>query len=182
MSVAEIGTTETRGRNRAAFTLIELLIVIAIIGMLAGMLLTGVQMAKQKAREVVAKTEVSQLEIALKKYYQEYQRWPTIPGLSPEDMENEPVVIVKSFAAILQGDNDSDNNNPKRLPFMDFKTVDKIGDPANPWGKKYYCKFDTDYDNQIRKGSGKDPPKDQTRRPVIVWTQTVKGKLIASWQ
>ena len=59
---------EAHAPNRAAFTLIELLIVIAIIGFLAGMivmLLPGMAMKRTRSR---VKTELSQVESAIDNY------------------------------------------------------------------------------------------------------------------
>ena len=168
------------GPRRQAFTLVELLVVIAIIGILAGMLLTGVTAAKRQAMEVKTRVEVTNLDTAWRKYYQEYQRWPDV-GLDAAEMEQNGFEINKTILAILQGDNQG-GNNPKRLQFMEFRTLDKRGWPVNAWGKTYSCKFDTDYDNQIVAGSGTVPPSEIVKRPVIVWTFTDRAKLIASWK
>ncbi|RLS25176.1 MAG: type II secretion system protein [Planctomycetota bacterium] len=55
---------KTRSRN-SAFTLVELLIVIAIIGILASLATVGVMKALEKGKMVAARTEISQLEAAI---------------------------------------------------------------------------------------------------------------------
>jgi len=55
---------KSRSRN-SAFTLVELLIVIAIIGILASLATVGVMKALEKGKMVAARTELSQLEAAI---------------------------------------------------------------------------------------------------------------------
>jgi prepilin-type N-terminal cleavage/methylation domain-containing protein len=55
---------KSRSRN-SAFTLVELLIVIAIIGILASLAAVGVMKALEKGKMVAARTEISQLEAAI---------------------------------------------------------------------------------------------------------------------
>jgi len=63
-------------RPRAAFTLVELLTVIAIIAILAAMLLTALQGVKAHALKVKAHLEVVQIANAIEKYDSDYGRFP----------------------------------------------------------------------------------------------------------
>ena len=58
-------------RKESGFTIIELLIVIAIIGILATLVLTNFQGAQAKGRDTVRKNDINSLYQKLEEYYNE---------------------------------------------------------------------------------------------------------------
>src|SRR5262245_8099127 len=70
-----------RGR-RSAFTLIELLLVVAIIAILAAILFPAFALARDKARQSICLSNARQLGMALAMYVQEYdETYPWAAGL-----------------------------------------------------------------------------------------------------
>ena len=65
---------------KKGFTLIELLIVIAIIGILAGLILTNFQGARERARDARRKADLDSINKALRLYYNDYQSFPASTG------------------------------------------------------------------------------------------------------
>lgn len=63
-------------KAESAFTLVELLVVIVIIGVLAGVLLPAAMRAFKSAKEARITTEISQIAAALERYKIEYGEYP----------------------------------------------------------------------------------------------------------
>lgn len=63
-------------RMQAGFTIIELLIVIAIIGILATLVLTNFQGAQAKGRDTTRKSDINSLYQKLEEYYNENGGYP----------------------------------------------------------------------------------------------------------
>lgn len=65
-----------RNNLRTAFTLVELLVVIAVIGILVGLLLPAVQAAREAARRMQCSNNLRQLGLALHNYESTYKVFP----------------------------------------------------------------------------------------------------------
>jgi len=68
------------GAKKVGFTLVELLTVIAIIGVLASLLLPAIQAAREAARRLQCTSSIRQIGIALTNFEYSYKRYP--PGCS----------------------------------------------------------------------------------------------------
>jgi len=64
-------------RSRLAFTLVELLVSVAIIGVLIGMLLPAVHAAREASRQVKCRANLRQIGIALHSYHDGFGCFPT---------------------------------------------------------------------------------------------------------
>lgn len=70
--------------TRRGFSLVEVLIVIAIIGLLSSTILASLSVARQKARDVKRVAEMGQITRALTLYFDSHQSYPsTTPVCSP---------------------------------------------------------------------------------------------------
>ena len=96
------------GRRQSGFTLVELLCVIAIVGLLAGILFPVLQRARENARRSGCMTNMKQLGLAFTQYAQDYdERLPTSADfiLSPNVtwdtlldayMKNKQILVCRS--------------------------------------------------------------------------------------
>src|SRR3989344_8242395 len=66
--------------NKRGFTLIELIVVIAIIGTLTALIVNKVNDVRARARDSKRKQELSGLKTALRLYYNDYQAYPAAPA------------------------------------------------------------------------------------------------------
>lgn len=68
-------------RSQRGFTLIELLTVIAIIAVLAAILLPVIWRAKEAAKQAHCLSNLQQIAVAMKAYWQDYRAYPHCPEL-----------------------------------------------------------------------------------------------------
>lgn len=74
-----------RRQRGIAFTLVELLVVIGIIAILAGVIIAGVGSAIRFAKRTKANSQAVQIQTAVLNYYQEYGIYPTQTGAAAGD-------------------------------------------------------------------------------------------------
>ena len=109
-------------RHRSAFTLIEILVVIAIIAILAAMLLPALKQAREKARQVKCMSNLKQVGLGLMIYAQNNAGYAPCAWASPD--RNWNIVLYE-------------NNY---LPNRDVFFCPSVGNYAN-WGQALASKF-----------------------------------------
>ena len=63
--------------KRSGFTLIELLVVISLIGILATLVLANLNAARQRGRDAQRKSDLRNIQTALRLYYNDFDKYPT---------------------------------------------------------------------------------------------------------
>ncbi len=101
--------TRRRESKHGAFTLVELMVVIVIIGLLAGAVALGTRSYLISGKQAVAKLEISRICQALDTYYATYDRYPS---------NDEGIAILAQPSEKF----------PSRL-------LSKV--PVDPWGHSY---------------------------------------------
>jgi prepilin-type N-terminal cleavage/methylation domain-containing protein len=81
--------TRTQSIRRPAFTLVEMLVVISIIGILAGLITAGAMSAIKKARVTTITTELSQMDMAAKSCRDQFGAFPP-DGSIPKNYNDDP--------------------------------------------------------------------------------------------
>jgi prepilin-type N-terminal cleavage/methylation domain-containing protein len=156
---------QTSQFQQAAFTLVEMLVVVAIVAILASILIPVVGRAKTKAKVAVAKAEMAGLEAAIKSYKTDYNRWP-IPKRPPPPAPwiNEGGDFTYGLTNIIQNEalmeilmakdgrfNQGHGRNPKKNKYIEpkesgevdgFPGLSTTGRYHDPFGNEYFISLD----------------------------------------
>ena len=108
-------TSKTSNRSRG-FTLIELMVVISIIGVLAGIAVVQVKNMQRKARETALKKDLHDMREAIDNFYADKQRYPSdLNELVPKYLQRipkDPITKAQDWNPITeQPDPDEPPNN-----------------------------------------------------------------------
>jgi general secretion pathway protein G len=107
-----------RKRGQRGFTLIELMVVIVILGILAGLIIPRIMGRPDEARRAKARIQIENLETALKLYRLDNGHYPTTEqGL--QALVQQPSVGV-------------DTKNWRQGGYLEKSKV-----PKDPWGKDF---------------------------------------------
>lgn len=135
-------------RSEAGFTLMELLVVLAILGLLAAIATPMVLHYLDSAKLSTAKTEVSNLEASLDLYKYDVGSYPT---------------TEQGLAALLRAPEGVDNWNG---PY-----VKKTAKLTDPWGHPYEYKYPGDHGDYDIYSYGPHPEeaKNDAKPPIASW-------------
>ena len=158
-------------RHRRAFTLVELLTVIAIITILIALLFPGLSVMRTRTHNPAAARVCQSIIVAAKAYQTDYGKFPNPLAAAPAtpadvivgDPEGRTAAsndnLFNILRAIPNGTNRDHAINPKKVVFYEDKTASNPAKPKNgfgsdgayfdPWGAQYCVALDVDSDNQL---------------------------------
>ncbi|NBU72618.1 MAG: prepilin-type N-terminal cleavage/methylation domain-containing protein [Bacteroidetes bacterium] len=145
--------TSPWGSRAAGFSLVELLVVVSVIGLLAGLSAVTIPRAIDSGKKTKAKADLTAIVAAVKAYRQEYGKYPVAPSkmdqasdefnswYGPPTTPNDSKLLMR----ILSGDAtvalEGMVINPKGVRFLEGAGSD--GTFQDPWGNQYAVKMDT---------------------------------------
>lgn len=172
------------------FTLIELLTVIAIIGILAGILIPAIAGVQENGRQTKTQTELQQMATALNQYRTTYRTWPAFArGAGEIDLQAN----LEAFHVSLTGlrpngsapSGDLLAQNRKRQRFHEFGDIlvnngsDYALQDAN-LNTDIFLAVDANNNGIVETTEG--APEDDVNASVILWTEESDGNIwAATW-
>jgi prepilin-type N-terminal cleavage/methylation domain-containing protein len=142
-----------------AFTLIELLAVMAVIGILAAGVLTGYGMVRRRFYTTQATATTHRVANAFCEYYNVYGKWPvTVPPY--QGKVNSVCLNHLTKHDLIY--------NPRKIVFLEVgpTATNRFGELADPWGNAYQYRVAPSLQSSV-----KDPFSDKTMSvPVAVWS------------
>lgn len=149
-------------RQPRGFTLVELLIVIAIIMVLASLGFAGVQLAMKRAKTVQSLNIATNLAQGIQNFYDEYGSLPTKNASAGEinTSSAEGVTLIRVLLA-KEGDG-TDILNTKYISYLNSKAAKgkkagidygtsgtDVSGLYDAWGEPFYVVFDFEYKDEI---------------------------------
>ena len=159
-------------KMKKGFTLVEMLVVIAILGILMAMMVPAAGIILKRAKVSQAKTDARVVVTVLMKYYAEYNRWPSIATNSePQHLTDKAWVMVMSPAPPQAGDPPSVDNFKRIILFTPSAgalatTGLYPGAFVDPWGQPFEYSVDLNHDGMITRPDNAE----EIRADVLVWS------------
>ena len=122
--------------NQQGFSLMELLVVVAVIGILMGISFPAIQGAIDRARVTRARSEISSLQQAWLAYWNTY--YDPVTGQQPEFWPGSTEMTAATVAILAGEDTDA---NPQGIAFMEFDDIHLNEGFLDPWGNPYQIEF-----------------------------------------
>ncbi len=96
--------------NKKGFTIVELLVVMAVIGILITLAVVGIQALQRSQRETVIANDMRNIQAALVQYYAKYRTYPAIAGDRSTEVKTDNFGPKQGVCLIapLQGENVGD--------------------------------------------------------------------------
>lgn len=133
--------------RRCAFTLVEILVVIAIMGLMVALLLPAIQSAREASRRTQCTNNLHQIGIALHSYHARHRVFP--PGyLSQVDLERDDLGPGWGWASMLLDDLELGNLKPGlnfNLPVQHEANLVALQTPV----PTYQCPSDSEFREQV---------------------------------
>ena len=129
----------------AGFTLVEILIMLAVVAMLAGLIASGGNAARKRAKIFRTQTMISSLETALAMYHVDFGDYPPSGN--------------QSLVNLLTDEAAYSSNADWQGPYISFKNEDLSGSASNatlqdPWDNDY--SYTNDGGSYAIKSAGED--------------------------
>lgn len=158
MDCSPINARNGMNGKQQGFTLIELMVVIAIIAILASITIPVIGRAMESARRANARTDLQSIETAVRAYYNEYGRFPHDSGGPDRVYEDDNYELLNALRARdSSSGNPNHEANPRRIIFLEVpeRSLSSTGDDAryiDPWGTPYRIAVDTNFDGDVDTG------------------------------
>jgi len=123
------------------FTLVELLVVVAVLGLLSGMVVISIKHVKAKARDSQRVADINSLGTALGLYHNDFNTYPIYDGYI-EDQGNALATALTTAETIVAVPTDPLNTGDYRFY---YQSVD---------GSDYYLEYYLETDSVSGKSSG----------------------------
>ncbi|HEX8254418.1 MAG TPA: type II secretion system protein [Thermoanaerobaculia bacterium] len=108
-----------RSKKQAGFSLVELIVVVTIIGILAGIAVVNVKFAQRKAREGALRENLQQMRKAIDNFYADKQRYPSgLQELVPNYIRKippDPITMQVDWEEVVD-DPLATNNGEEPIP------------------------------------------------------------------
>lgn len=121
-----------RSSETYGFTLIELMVVVAILGILMAVAVAGYSVFREKAKRVQVLADLKKIQLAIEDLAIDTDMWPG-PNPVGETADKEVWDLNKKQAGLVKAN--------RKFSNWDGPYLDSV--PKDPWGSHYF--FDPDY-------------------------------------